>query len=69
MLSRRAFLKQNSLLAAGARAAWAAPFMVTAARSAPVAPIAEATNEQTPRPHRRRHSRVSRRTIRGGYFR
>ena len=44
MPSRRAFLKQNSLLAAGVRAAWAAPFVVTSARSAPAAPIAETAN-------------------------
>ena len=43
MPSRRAFLKQNSLLAAGARAAFA-PFALTSARSAPSAPIAETAN-------------------------
>ena len=43
MTSRRAFLKQNALLAAGARAAMAAPFAITAARSAPAGPIAETT--------------------------
>ena len=44
MPSRRAFLKQNSLLAASVRAACAAPFVVTSARSAPAAPIAETAN-------------------------
>ena len=43
MSSRRAFLKQNSLLAAGARAALSAPFLMTPARSAPAAPIADTT--------------------------
>jgi len=42
MSSRRDFLKQNSLLAAGARAALAAPFVATPARSAEAAqPIAD----------------------------
>ncbi len=43
MSSRREFLKQNSLIAASARAAIAAPFVLTTARSAPVAPIADTT--------------------------
>ena len=41
MTTRRAFLKQNSLLAAGAWAVGAAPFVSAQARSAPVAPIAD----------------------------
>ena len=43
MPSRREFLKQNSLVAAGARAALAVPFLTTPARSAAVAPIADTT--------------------------
>jgi para-nitrobenzyl esterase len=43
MPTRRAFLKENSLLAAGARAAIATPFLLTSARSAPAAPIADTT--------------------------
>jgi para-nitrobenzyl esterase len=43
MTSRRAFLHRNTLLAAGARAALAAPFAITAARSAPASPIADTT--------------------------
>jgi para-nitrobenzyl esterase len=43
MPSRREFLKQNSLLAAGARAALAAPFVMTPARSAPASPTTDTT--------------------------
>ncbi|HUP04991.1 MAG TPA: carboxylesterase family protein [Bryobacteraceae bacterium] len=43
MPTRREFLRRNTLLAAGARAALAAPFVIATARSAPVAPVAETT--------------------------
>ena len=40
---RRTFLKESSLLIAGARAALTIPFALTAARSAPAAPVADTT--------------------------
>lgn len=40
---RRVFLKQSSLLMAGARAALSVPFVAPAARAAPAAPIADTT--------------------------
>lgn len=43
MPSRRTFLKQNSILAAGAWAAGSAPLIVTEARSQPATPIVETT--------------------------
>ena len=43
MSSRRDFLKQNSLLAAGARAALAAPFVARAGAYRPGSPIADTT--------------------------
>ncbi len=41
MTTRRTFLKQNSILAAGAWAAGAAPFVIAETRSEPTSPIAE----------------------------
>jgi len=71
MPSRRAFLKQNSLLAAGVRAAWAAPFVATSARSAPAAPIAETANGRLRGPRLRcpREPEPGRRTPDCGWFR
>ncbi len=43
MPSRRAFLKQNSMLAAGAWALGSAPFVITEARSEPATPVADTT--------------------------
>ena len=43
MPSRRTFLKQNSLFAAGARVALSAPFVITPARSATASPVADTT--------------------------
>ena len=43
MTTRRAFFQQNAFLAVGARAVVAAPFVITAARSAPVSPVADTT--------------------------
>ncbi|MBZ5618784.1 MAG: hypothetical protein LAQ69_08690 [Acidobacteriia bacterium] len=47
MTSRRTFLKQNSLAAAGVRVALAAPFVMTPARSAPAAPAAPVADTAT----------------------
>lgn len=43
MSSRRTFLKQNSILAAGAWAIGSAPLVITEARAEPAAPVAEST--------------------------
>ena len=67
--SRRTFLKESPFLIAGARAALAVPFVVTAAHAAPAEPIADTTYGRLRGRTEERHPRVPRRPLRRGHVR